>query len=446
MKKIKNIIIANDTEAFAGIICTIKNSKKRAEKIVQEDFLCGRFLFWENDNKVVITPRPIQMEIIEQIRFLGQKNVENWFPKKVLTNLSQAIYEDKVLFKKLKETIQQNPGVILSPYCYTFEFSQLLNKLRGIRLRFQVDQLPKDRMSSLVEYLGSKVGFRNELQKIWGEVSFIPQSKFFIHKNQKEVCAGVAWFYERGMPCVVKANSGEGGWGVLFVLPRKFDTINELNTWLHEEFKLDSIWYRGPYVVEEFIISDNSPERSPSLEVFVGKKKHTITYTCNQMIDRQGRFIGVLMGKNCIKVDMERRIRKIGRAIAERYANLGYRGFFDVDFVTSLIGQPYPIETNVRRTGGTHVFDFVRWEFGSNWDKKIAVLSSDSFEYGTKVLSAKKMLHEIESVRFPMNNKKEGVIIAALSGDKPVFSCIIVGSNKKRTFEIYKTLREIFSH
>ena len=77
MKIIKNIIISNDTEAFAGIIKVIKNPAKRIEKIDKEDFLCGRFLLWENDNKVIITPRKIQKEIIEQIRLLGQKSIEN---------------------------------------------------------------------------------------------------------------------------------------------------------------------------------------------------------------------------------------------------------------------------------------------------------------------------------------------------------------------------------
>ena len=192
--------------------------------------------------------------------------------------------------------------------------------------------------------------------------------------------------------------------------------------------------------------SDNSAGHSPSLEVFVNEKRHKITYTCNQIVDWQGRFIGVLMGKDCIKADTERKIRKIGNIIGKRYAHLGYRGFFDVDFVISAKGEPYPIETNVRRTGGTHVFDFVRYMFGPNWHEKIVVLSSDSFEYGTRVLSAKDVLRKIEPLRFPMENKREGVIIAALSGDDPIFSFIIASAHKKRVFGIYAKLGKIFSH
>lgn len=445
MKDVKNIIFANDTEAFEDIIQAIKNSKKRYSKIAKENFLCGRFLLWESDDKIVITPKPIQKEIIEQIKSFGQKNIENWFPKKIFTNLSQAIYEDKSLFKKLEGTIKKNPGVTLSPYCYTIEFSLLVKRLGEAKLKFRVDQQPIDETSSLVEYLGSKTGFRKELYKIKGIFPFIPMPNFSIHPNADEVRKSVGEFYKINKPCIIKANCGEGGWGVLFVQPEKFAESEKLFTWLQEEFKKDSIWEKGPYLVEEFIDSDNGPEHSPSLEVFIGDKlKPVITYTCNQVVDRQGRFIGVLMGKNCIGASTEKRICEIGNAIGKQYAKLGYRGFFDIDFITSKNGEPYPIETNVRRTGGTHVFDIVHWIFGPQWNKKTVVLSSDSFEYGVNVLSAKDIFRKIQSLRFPMNNQKEGVIIAALASDTPVFSCIIVGSNKKRTFEIYSNLRKIF--
>lgn len=446
MKTVKNIIIANDTEAFAGIIQAIKDLKKRAEEIAKENFLCGRFILWEGDNKIVITPKPIQKEILEQVIFLGQKSVENWFPRKITTDLSRAIYEDSTLFAKLKMAIQKNPGVIISPYCYTFEFSKLLKRLYKSGLKFRSDQCPVDGASTLVSYLGSKTGFRNELQKIAGNSSLIPQPEYFIHTDIKSVFKSVESFYKRNKSCVVKANSGEGGWGVLFVQPKKYLTRDELYKWLSYEFRQDSIWQEGPYVVEEFITSNNNAEHSPSLEVFIGENGHKITYICNQIVDNKGKFIGVLMGKNCVKRNTEGKIRKIGHLIGDRYDDWGYRGFFDVDFITSTTGELYPIETNVRRTGGTHVFDFVRYEFGLNWYKKIVALSSDSFEYGKRILSAKKILRKLKPVRFPVNNKKEGVIIAALSDNKPLFSFIIVGPNKRRSFEIYKKLNKIFPH
>jgi len=446
MKIIKNIIIANDTEAFAGIIKAIKNPAKRIEKIDKEDFLCGRFLLWENDNKVIITPRKIQEEIIEQIRLLGQKSIENWFPKKVTTNLSQAICEDRPLFEKLKKAIKQNPKVILSPYCYTSEFSRLVKKLRDIGLRFEVDQQSIDRSSSIVSYLGSKTGFRNELQKINEHAVIIPQPNFFIHDRIGKIYDSVGRFYKGHMSCVIKTNSGEGGWGVLFVQPNKFNTKGKLFTWLGKEFRRDSIWRHGPYLVEEFINSDGGTEHSPSLEIFIHGNKPLITYACNQVVDRNGRFIGVFMGKDCLNANTENRIRRIGKTIGRRYANLGYRGFFDIDFIVSPEGRPYPIETNVRRTGGTHVFDFVHWFFGPKWYKKIVALSSDSFEYGVKTLSARNILHKIGPLRFPMNNSKEGVIIAAIASTVPVFSYIIIGSNKKRALEIREKLIKIFPY
>ena len=151
------------------------------------------------------------------------------------------------------------------------------------------------------------------------------------------------------------------------------------------------------------------------------------------------------MGKNCLNHNLNLKIKHIGKIIANRYSKLGYKGFFDIDFIVSKSGIPYPIETNVRRTGGTHVFDMARYLFGKKWQDKTVVLSIDSFYYGNKVLTPKTIFSKISKINFPIQGKHKGVIIIAIDKYKPTLSLVIFGSTKKETVTIYKKLTRIYN-
>lgn len=443
-KKFKNIIIANDAEAFKFIISSIKNNDDRVAKINKEHFLSKRFLFWEADNKIVITPFPIEDVLITQAQNIGFRNIQNWYPSKINIELSTAILQDEILVGKLKHTIKENPGIILSPYSYTEDFAKLISSLRKEDLNFQVDQEPSKNCEWLVNYLGSKVGFRTEIQKMQVAGEAIPTPEYFICTNKKEIIETSIWFYKRNKSCVIKAFSGEGGWGVLMVHKENYNSNLSLERMLKSELRADSIWNYGPYVVEEFVTSLPDDKNSPSLEVYINEKDTKITYVCNQIVDSSGRFIGILTGKDCIERNLRLRLCAIGQAIGNKYSSLGYRGFFDIDFVVSEKGVPYPIETNIRRTGGTHVFDLSRYIFGKDWFKVIVALSADSYSYPGMILSAEAILDKTQEIAFPINNEKKGIIIAAVNKCEPIFSFVIFAPTKKEVMQIHEKLTKIW--
>ncbi|MEK7634884.1 MAG: hypothetical protein AAB446_00385 [Patescibacteria group bacterium] len=440
-KKFKNIVIANDTEAFESIINTINDRSKKAVKINKEHFLSSRFLFWEGDNKIVITPFPVEQPILSQAKSIGYKNIENWYPSKIGISLSDAIIKDSVLFDKLKKIIKNNPGIILSSYCYTKKLANLINVLKKENLKFHVDQLPKDKLEWLVGYLGSKVGFRLEMNKL----KEIPKPKSFISESKAGIVKSAIWFYKQNKSCVVKAYSGEGGWGVLIIHKNVIFSETDLRKKLRKIFSKDAIWDTGPYVVEEFIYSSDGDENSPSLEVFIDDKGSEITYMCDQIVDPSGAFLGILMGKECLRADTIEKMSKIGNIIGNQYSRLGYRGFFDIDFIISKDGILYPIETNVRRTGGTHVFDLTKKLFGKDWANKTVALSKDLFCYGDKVLLAKEVLNKMSEIIFPIKGKKKGVVVVAVNSHEPYFSFVIFAPNKLDVLDINKKLTSIWN-
>lgn len=444
-RKIKNIIIANDAEAFEPIISSIDNSLQRIAKIRKEHFLSSRFLFWEGDNKIVITPFLIERSIITQAESIGYKNIENWHPTKIDISLSRAIMNDRILLNNLVKIIEENPRVILSPYCFTKDFSRLIELLREKGLVFRVDQEPVKNAQWLVRYLGSKVGFRVEIQKLQVPKKDIPTPEFFICRNKEEIVEAATWFYKNKKSSVIKAFSGEGGWGILMVRAADYISEIDLRKKIISTLDKDTIWNSGPFVIEEFIFSSGDDQSSPSLEVFIDDRGPKITYVCNQIVDSSGQFIGILMGNSCLKRSIALRIKGIGETIARKYFKLGYRGFFDIDFIVSTNGTPYPIETNVRRTGGTHVFDLTKHLFGKNWLSKTTTLSVDSFHYGDTNLSVKAIMDKMSEILFPMKSVREGVVVVAVDAYHPVFSFIIFASSRSKVLQVYKKLTLIWN-
>ncbi|MFH1392530.1 MAG: hypothetical protein ABIG90_02520 [bacterium] len=128
-------------------------------------------------------------------------------------------------------------------------------------------------------------------------------------------------------------------------------------TRISKEFSNDSIWDDGLIIVEEYIIAEKGISSGcPSLELFLSEKGPKITYLCDQVVTEEGNFLGVAMGKDALGKKVKNKINRASMLIGKRFWELGYRGFFDIDFVLSKEnGTPYIIETNMRRTGGTHM-------------------------------------------------------------------------------------------
>ncbi|MFA6601272.1 MAG: hypothetical protein WCT02_00190 [Candidatus Paceibacterota bacterium] len=444
-KKIKNIIIANETEAFAKIISCITDKRTRAEKIDFEDYLANRSLFWEGDDKIVISSVPIIPALLDSVTDkVGFRNVFNWHPSKKGMNLSSSIFQDKKLLEKLKKVIRENPTVLISPYAFTKELRRLLDNLRKSGLTFSVDQEPERSDYRIVSRLDSKKGFRLEMESLRESGEDIVSPIFRICKNRAEALAVLTYFHENNLSCIVKASYGEGGWGLITIHRENFTSAAYLRKYVRERFLKDPIWKSGPIVIEEFIASNNGWLCSPSVEFFIDKNGTNVTYICNQLLDKSGAFIGAYIGKGCVGPIMKASINRIGIIIARHYWALGYRGFFDIDFVISASGAAVPIETNARRTGGTHLFDLARYIFGDNWQSKISALSADSFEYGKKVLPASYIYKKMKPILFPIKGTRKGIVITLLSIKKPVLGFVIFGSNREEVLRIRAKLTHIW--
>lgn len=434
------IIIANIAEAFEGSINKMRSLEKRRARIGIEHGLCDRTLLWGGDNKVVVTPFPISPEIFKKNSgVFSFKNVINLSPRRSGVSLSEAILKDKNLLEDLTEVIRNNPGIEVSPYCITEKFLSLVNFLAQKNLRFSVKQKPVYGNSHwLVSYLDSKVGSRMEIGGIRHCSVRVPES--MVCGTREEVMHTLMWFYDRKKSCVVKANFGESGWG-LIMLPRgRFKSAGDVMRHVCEEFEKDSIWQDGLILVEEYIESDGSYGTSPSSELYVDEHGAKITYVCDQVLGTGGTFLGVALGKNVLSEKIKKQIRIASFQVGKKFWKMGYRGFFDIDFVVSKEGVPFVIETNMRRTGGTHTYDAVRRLTGKHWENTVFSISLDNFKYGEKRLAEKEILGKMKSILYPINGQENGVIVSIVDRKQPTFGFIIIEKSREEAIKMHSKI------
>lgn len=433
----KKIILANTVDAWEKALMRSANTEAGQEMIRHTVALAMRGFFWEGDDKVVITPYLLPPELRDHImKAATWTNVDNWSPKDLGIDLSQAITSDLELWMKLVRLIEDNKDISLTAYGITPQLIDLYQRLRAEGLEFNVTENCSN--TDLVYYLDSKVGFRETIEGIVE----IPAGH--ICRTQEEVETWVEKYLRSGQFCVIKANKGGSGWGTLILNPEHLHKIGSVREYIEQVFHDDNIWSQGPFVVEECVDVDFSVAGgSPSIEVYVTESGPIWTYNCEQVISDDGEFLGVGIGVNAVPEELGRRQKENALKIGWKYFELGYRGFFDVDSVVDKAGNLYAVETNIRRTGGTHVFDLGRSIWGEDQAKWGYLLSEDAFFYGKELLDANEILTKAAGLLFP-SSTHEGVVISLISVTDPVLGYIVVANTRERALEIQKMFREIW--
>lgn len=438
-KKYSQIIFANMAEAMEQITRDIPIDNKKLSKIREELSLSDRVIFWEGDNKILITPHQMSVSLLEKNKEnLGFSNIKNIYFSNDEIDISKRLLNDKEVFNKIIEIIRDNPGINLSPYSLTESFRKLVYELNKLDLKFNTYEKPIQSAEWLISYLDSKVGSRTEINKIKSSFVKIPES--YIGKDIEEAIRIATWLWTTNRSCIIKTNFGESGWGLIMLKKNNYKSVEDIKNKVTQEINIDPIWKNKPLIIEEYIIPTKNDYNSPSSELYLTDKDVKLTYVCNQIISKNGEFIGITIGKNLMEKSLKNRIVNASLQIGKRFWELGYRGFFDIDFIVSKNKVPFAIETNMRRTGGTHVYDAVKTIFGKDWEKRCFCISNNHFVYSGLILSADKILEKLKDLLYPINNEKRGIIITLVDKYKPAFGFIVVSTNKESSIELYNKM------
>lgn len=437
---IETIFLANTAEAFEGLLNATSSTEEGMRRMRHELSLSQRAFFWGDDHKAVIIPSPIPQALIDHNRHAcGYSEVVTLSLETPKVNLSNAVGDNPSLMDYIVQALRQNPDLLISPYASTNSFAALSRMLiqHGVHA---IREMPKADSLWTVEYLDSKAGFRAEMQKL---KMMIPEG--FVAENKGQALDIAEWFDAQGKSFVLKANYGESGWGLIITSNERFLDAASLREKILRQMDNDPVWENTLIVVEEAIAVDmNIAGGSPSTEFYVDDEGAHITYHCGQLLDAQGGFFGVEIGKDVLSRPLINDLERIADVAGDRYYALGYRGYFDVDFIVGKDGSLYMVETNMRRTGGTHVYDLARHLFGEQWSDEAYLLSHDSFCYGFSVYDPEILLDLLCPLLYPINGEKKGIVVTLMNPWDPIMGYIVIAPDRIKGRELQQQLFNIF--
>ncbi|MCX6793515.1 MAG: hypothetical protein NTY06_00220 [Candidatus Gottesmanbacteria bacterium] len=163
-------------------------------------------------------------------------------------------------------------------------------------------------------------------------------------------------------------------------------------------------------------------------------------------VTRDGVFRGMEIHDDAISEQAAVRMVDTGFFIGEQYRADGYRGYFDVDFVASKNGQMYVTESNVRRTGGTHVFATAERLFGKDFMYLTYILSNNAYALREdKTFTFNEMLTVLTPVLFNKQTREGLIIISENLLSYHQLGYIIFGKTEKRARDIEAKMIELLA-
>lgn len=420
------IFIANIAEISLQLVQFLEKTQAISE-IDEDHALSDRFLFSDEDDRILITPYLIEKSFLEEsLRVLKFNNVKNWAPKNINGSICDAILADKNLWKKIISVISDNPGIKIAAYSGTKEFYFLVNKLRELGLNFRVLECPTDDNKWTQEYFGSKAGFRQAVLALGKNFPAMPTG--IIAGSRDEVVGWAKYFLEEKGGVVIKFNHGLAGAGLKIILKKEIK--GDIENFLKELVDKEKYFQAMPVVVEEKIEGEDI-----SIEVKVTDKEVEFLYGCGMRVTSDGMFQGVEIGSGV----SPKKLKMAGKRLGIILKKFGYRGFFDCDMVMNKAGKIFPLEANLRRTGGTHVWEMARRLLGKNNWQKFYLVANNGLTFKSLKVKSYKDIKDIAGELFFDKNKMEGVVVTVVGLiSKKRLGYVVIGKNKKRTYAIEK--------
>lgn len=396
------------------------------------------FSFVPNEEGVFITPRGASSEFLSYASHItGAANIRVLAPRRHSGQTCEDVLADRRVFSELV-ALGKKATLALTAYSATPQFYQLAQALqqRGARVEFSDAPVPENRWT--VDFFGSKSGIRQLIQT--AAHPSLRMTPGFICWGIKDAVQIAARLYMKENGVVIKTNKGHSGLGTLIFRPGELPSNQQ-----KRENKLTALlsrniyWRKFPIVVEAYQKENTKIGGGiPSVEFRVEKSgKITYLYYCGMHMTRSGAFQGMEVHEKVVSKSVFEQIKAIGRLLAIQYASYGYRGFFDVDLLATQNGNVLVTESNVRRTGGTHVYALGVRLFGKNFIKKTYAVSSNSHSLPKKRKMTFVKLHKLLAPILYNKKTKEGLILASEHMMlQHAFAYVIFGKTKSRALAI----------
>lgn len=433
------VYIANLSEDVWPFICEMSTQSERTFEIEENaTILSDRdlFAFAGHHNTTLILPSPVEKELLTYyLNLFGNKNLSILVPKKHSGEICLDILKDDAIMSFLT-TWARADKILMIPYSTSPQFIELIERLRKKGGNISTPESPDAQDAWTVNFYGSKSGIRQLAQQSGVREPDLKMADGLVSSGIVDTSRIAAKMYLKENGVVLKTNKGHSGAGVLIFrpgdLPVNFPACQKE---IIRRLEPDRYWEKFPIVVEKYIQPALSVGGGyPNVEFKVHKNgKVEFLYYCGLRVTKDGVFKGILIHDDVVSDQVAAQIMDIGFYIGEHYRKEGYFGYYDVDFVASKNGELYVTESNVRRTGGTHVYQTALALIGKDFMHETYILSNNIYEFTpAKTLDFTNLCQILSSVLF---NKKtrEGIVITAANMLKHnKMGYIIFGNNKQK--------------
>lgn len=338
-------------------------------------------LFWSGDNKLVITPNPVDGLFLADIcTLLGYENLQVICPSKRSFSICDDIADCQEIFHTLYETLKSPAPPQVITWGATKQFYGLLDRLHLTDRSSIAVEVPDYDKFWVALYLESKSGCREFCQGIQRQIPDLHMPEGFICSSKDLALDALAYFALQGRAFVLKANWGTGGFSMLRVTQSELDQdIDQLRQNLARRMRFDHYWDQCPVILEEFISVPSADwPRALTIDFLIAPDGNiTLIGKGVMLMRRDCLYAGISTGRGALEASVEDRMEMIGHRVAQAMAEFGYKGWFDLDFVVDQNSQLYLTEINARRASPAHVFGIAQRLAGTEWATKCGLYAND---------------------------------------------------------------------
>jgi hypothetical protein len=449
----ETIYIANISEDVWQFINLMSDSFSKGLEIEENAKLSDRdiFSFSGQKNVLIILPYYIDTEFIKYFSELTENNqITVAFPKIHTGEICKDIINDRDLFNYIIRNTVKSKQVSVISYSSSTQFYILIEKIKNSGINVFLKESPSIQDSWIVDFYGSKSGIRQlSLSSENDEPDFkMPEGLITSGINNAAKIAANTYLNYGGI--VIKTNKGHSGAGIIIYrphdLPKNYVSAEKI---IYSTLKKEKYWGYFPIIIEKYMEANQSIGGGfPNVEYKINKSgKIVFLYYCSMRITKQGEFKGVEIHNSVLSRKISAQIVDTGFYIAENYKKYGYAGYFDVDFISNKDNQVYVSESNIRRTGGTHVYHLARHLFGEDFMYARYTVSNNLYVIKNNNIGTFSDLSNLLKPVLYNKTTKEGLIIISISLiHQHKFGYVIFGKNKKSISDIESKMDKLLGY